>query len=164
MSCHCHCNCHCHCPKNKSWFPVHFALVAMQLCVWGFRSPSGIDHLTFVHCDFHCNCHCHCYCHCHCQSQLCRRQKDNSFTHVLTEWQGHLYCAVLDSLKIIFISILSSSSSLSLSWSHLAEVTPVIRHHPPRPFLDNSAMIYKPPMSFMFHAIFNFFVNLFIKH
>ena len=30
----CHCHCHCHCRRNKSWFPVHFALVAKQLCVF----------------------------------------------------------------------------------------------------------------------------------
>ena len=34
--------------KNKSWFPLHFALDAMQLCVWAFSSPCGIEPLTLV--------------------------------------------------------------------------------------------------------------------
>ena len=34
--------------KNKSLFPVHFALIAMQLCVRAFCSPSGIEPLTLV--------------------------------------------------------------------------------------------------------------------
>ena len=34
--------------KNKSLFPVHFVLIAMQLCVRAFCSPSGIEPLTLV--------------------------------------------------------------------------------------------------------------------
>ena len=34
--------------KNKSLFPVHFALLAMQLFVWALCSPSGIEPLTLV--------------------------------------------------------------------------------------------------------------------
>ena len=34
--------------KNKSLFPVHFALIAMQLCVRAFCSPCGIEPLTLV--------------------------------------------------------------------------------------------------------------------
>ena len=34
--------------KNKSWFPVHFVLAAMQLCVWAFSLPCGIKLLTLV--------------------------------------------------------------------------------------------------------------------
>ena len=40
--------CRCIPVKNKSWFPVHFALIAMQLWVWAFRTPSGIEPMTLV--------------------------------------------------------------------------------------------------------------------
>ena len=36
---------HVSCSKNKSWFPVHFALVAKQLCLWCelFAHPLGLN-------------------------------------------------------------------------------------------------------------------------